>query len=386
MPFEKTTAHYHVRSDVSAALTKTVAQHMESIFQDYSRRLKGYDKINGRFEIRVFKTEAAYNKALPMVKGSAGVFISNMQLLAAHAERDTDEDVLRTLYHEGFHQFMFNAISPNCPLWLNEGLAEYFGAATWNGKKFATGERPTYRIVQMRAIIKNGKTIPLKELFSMTNAQWAKNVRDNPDKAAVQYLQSWSIVHFLAHAGQGQYARRLEDVISAIHKGKNGDTPFMDVFGKDLPKFESLWKRYAQAMTPTPKYAARDRMGGILTLAAYVYKDLRQWTSISGLKKKSVAGGRAWTMTTPGGVPIRSADKKAFDGLFRCPLTRKSGFLLATDPRSKLPMLVCTHHPGVFLLARYMPDGKGGYRPLTEEIARGTMPKNIQAAIIAATK
>jgi uncharacterized protein DUF1570 len=383
MPFKETTTHYRVQSDVSEEFTKTVARHMESLFQDYSRRLKGYNKIKGRFEIRVFRAKSAYDRALPMVKGSAGVFISNMQLLAAHAERNTTEDVLRTLYHEGFHQFMYHAVSPNCPVWLNEGLAEYFGAATWNGKKFVTGECPTRRIVMLRAIMDDRKAIPFKDLFSMTDADWLASVRKDPARATVQYVQAWAIVHFLVHADEGRYAKRLEEVVRAIHKSKPGATAFLDVFGKDLPKFERLWTRYAKAMEPTPKYAARDRMGGILSLAAFIYTDPGRLTGLSTLRKESVAG-RSWTMTTPAGVPIPSHDKDAVDRLFRCPLARRGGFLLAVDPQSKLPMLVCTHHPGVILLARYHSDGRGGHTVRAEEIARGTVPRAIQAAILSA--
>ena len=35
------------------------------------------------------------------------------------------------------HQFVLQFIGPKCPLWLNEGLAEYFGLSTVEGK--ATG-------------------------------------------------------------------------------------------------------------------------------------------------------------------------------------------------------------------------------------------------------
>jgi Protein of unknown function (DUF1570) len=413
MPFEETTAHYHVQSDVSAAFTKTVALHMEALYEEYSRRLKGYDKLRetgqpsasekfsrglkedgvnkDRFDIRVFKTEANYNNTLSMRKGSVGVHNPMKQLLAAHAERNTDEEVLRTLYHEGFHQFMFNTISPFCPVWLNEGLAEYFGDATWNGKRFVTGERPPHRIVQLRAIIKAGRAIPLKDLFSMKHEEWQDNVFDGKTKkVTVQYLQAWSVVHFLVHANQSRYAKHLEGVLIAIHKGKPGTKAFLDVFGKNLPKFESEWKRYVLAMTPTPKYDARDRMGAILWLAPFVYKDFGRLTSVLHLKKTCTVGGRTWATTTPAGVRIRHGDKKAFNRLFRCPLApagkSKKGFMVAQDPRSKLPMLVCIHHPGVILLARYVPNGKGSHRPQMEDIARGTVPKDIRAAIIAAAK
>src|SRR5437763_16402672 len=96
------------------------------------------------------------------IQSSGGVFMPAKHTLAAFLEGQGHDGLRRTLQHEAFHQFAFSAISPDLPIWLNEGLAQLFEEALWTGNGFMLGQVPPRRIRQMKADIDAHRLIPFK--------------------------------------------------------------------------------------------------------------------------------------------------------------------------------------------------------------------------------
>ena len=53
----------------------------------------------------------------PAVAEAGGMFLPGRNLLAAFLEGQGRQQLRRTLQHEAFHQFAYNAISPDLPIW-----------------------------------------------------------------------------------------------------------------------------------------------------------------------------------------------------------------------------------------------------------------------------
>jgi hypothetical protein len=386
--FEHETTHYRVVSDISPEFTGLVARHMEAIFKEYSRRFRGYGKMKKRFNVAVYKSAAEYERHIPpLVKGSAGVFAADLQLLAAHAEGRTTEAVLRTLYHEGFHQFMYVVIARDCPIWLNEGLAEYFSTATWNGTGFTIGQVPTEHAVTAKRLVSEKSYIPFERLFAMTDQQWLLCTRTNPQAAGVQYVQSWSIVHFLVHARGGRHSPLLVSFLRDLHSGEAADKAFKKAFGEDLAAFEKAWSDYVGSLEPSPKFRCRENMVSLLLLAQWLHKDPHEFTSLKSLREATVEHVRGmWRVVQPSGRVFSSQDKATASDLFHCPLREdeSAGYLLVKDPETRLPVLVCMHHGGILMKAYYSPKPGGGYEVRAEEVVREMVPADLRRAITAA--
>lgn len=385
-----TTAHYSVETDVSQEFAELVGKHMEGIYGEYARRFKEFGEPKGRFNVAVFSSAREYERRMPPeVRGSSGVFISHLQLLAAHTEGRTTEQVLRTLYHEGFHQFMFTVVSRECSIWLNEGLAEYFSHATWNGHNFTTGQVPTQRVVFLRPVVRRKTYIPFDELFSMSSAQWLAAMRADPGRTMLQYNQSWSIVHFLVHAEDGRYRPLLVKYLKRIDAGHDSKKAFEDIFGDDTGSFEKAWREYVENLEPSPEFKCRDNMKSLLLLARFLYKDPRRLTGLKSLHTDATVDARYnWKITQPSGVVISSQSKHEVESIFKCPFDtgRRASYLLIRDGDSGLPVLVCMHHKGVVLKAYYVPQPEGKYRIQVEEIVRGAVAEDLRRAIEAADR
>ncbi len=322
--------------------------------------------------------------------GSSGVFIPAMHMLAAFTQDRTTEQVLRTLYHEGFHQFMFAVVSPEAPIWANEGIAEYFSNATWNGRDFTLGEVPVESLYIIQQAVKSGSYVPLRRLFAMTDEQWVKTSVADSKQAVLLYSEAWSVVHFLIHSDGGRHAQMLNRLLKEVAGGQVASSAMEDVFGNDYKQLEDAWARYVMTLKPSPKFRCRDNMETLLLLAQFIYKDPRALKNVSELRHDVLyQNQRGWRITTPTGGSLTSDETDRVAALFRCPLDNSSAdqsYLVVHDRQTGMPVMVCMHHPGVVELAYFQPDGRGGYKVTVEERVREMLPPELQQAILAAAR
>ena len=380
------TDHYNVITDVSEGFTHLVAQHMEAIYKEYRRKLQGYDlKVHGRFEVRVFARRADYDAAVPAkLKGSRGAFISRSRCLWSFKEGRTDEATFRTLYHEGFHQFMYSCMTLGSPVWVNEGLAEYFGESTWNGRGFSTGQVPGARLRRVQDAIEDRSHIPLRTLFAMENDRWLGNLREDPDRASLQYSEAWSVVHFLLHARGGKYRARLLGYLRNISAGMEQERAFRESFGTKVEPFQRAWAQYVLDLVPSPDDVCRGNMELVAFLALQTYGKPQRFTSIRKLRDNLLGGRGSWTLTSADGETLSSRDARGVKGLFKCPHDRSDApisYVLLRNRRAELPELYCTHHSGVVFRAHYVREEDGGYRAVVEQQVKATVPRGVTNAL-----
>ncbi|UCH96539.1 MAG: hypothetical protein JSV88_06735 [Candidatus Aminicenantes bacterium] len=122
----------------------------------------------------------------------------------------------RILFHEYTHALV-HAITPRCPVWINEGLAEYFSEdeeLLEIGKKY-------------------GQLIPLRLLERGFPS-------GNPRLVAVAYLQSYTAVTYLIDK-HGLF--RLKELLEALGKGENLNRAFRNIFYDTYDHFVKNWGR-----------------------------------------------------------------------------------------------------------------------------------------------
>lgn len=107
------------------------------------------------------------------------------------------------LRHECTHALIHNAL-PYLPLWLDEGLAEYFEQPV----STTTGSHP--HLGRLRWSMRLGWSPSLKRLESRRNFQ-SMTARD--------YREAWAWVHFLLH-GPPPARRALAEYLTAIRNNK----------------------------------------------------------------------------------------------------------------------------------------------------------------------
>ncbi len=169
-------------------------------------------------------------------KAPAGTSTARSSSLSATTKRTVDP--WHTIQHEGFHQFA-SAVARHgeLPVWVNEGLAEYFGEAVFTGDSYVTGLIPPERAARVKEMIKTDQYVSITKMMAMSHGEW------NAALAAVNYDQAWSMVHFLAHGENGKYQGAFSNFIQLLSRGQLPDRAWDTTFGNPAG-FEDRWKEY----------------------------------------------------------------------------------------------------------------------------------------------
>lgn len=359
------TSHYLVRSDVSAEFTLTLGRHMEAIHKEYKKRLKGFGgRVKHRFEVTVSLKEERYLYETGIrVRGSKGIFVPSKRLLAAWAGDTPHDRVFRVLYHEGFHQFVHHYIG-KCPIWLNEGMAEFFSEATWNGKRFDVGEVPPHRLSILRKAIKEDRTIRMRDLLTMSHGEWVASISRDRWKATVQYNQSWGLVHFLVHGDNGRYRDAFVRYIKLIDRDTDPEKAFRRCFGRNFDGLKTSWEKYIESLQPSDKHVCRTNLRALAALWKGTGPLTGRPKTIHDLRKQLLEQpGRTWSFTGGDGTEYPSNDREGAARVFVCPLDKRKdaecSYVLHWNPGQELPDFICDHHPAIRIAARFVRDREG---------------------------
>ncbi|HEX2271284.1 MAG TPA: tetratricopeptide repeat protein, partial [Pyrinomonadaceae bacterium] len=192
----------------------------------------------------LFRDEASFTPFKPLYQGRpaniAGFFQPGEDVNYIAISLDPGErDPFSTAFHEYVHLHLKDNV-PGAPLWLNEGLAEFYGTMQFSGGEALLGAP----LAQYVRLLREQEMLPLSTLFSIgTNSPHY----NEQEKSGVFYGQSWALVHYLMLGGgnsgrQDQFKRFLQQV-------SRGDAParaLEDSFGMSLATIESELHAYVR--------------------------------------------------------------------------------------------------------------------------------------------
>jgi len=158
--------------------------------------------------------------------------------------------MVTTIIHEATHQLMFNrgmqVRMADAPLWLNEGMANWFEAPNLGNKNGWTGPGlvNNVRLRQLNGFLPNRPADSLTTLIS-------DDKRFGGEGAFDAYAESWALVHFLLKHRRNKFCDYLK-VISKKRPGIEVDpatrlAEFVKHFGP-LPKLEKAFLKYVKAL------------------------------------------------------------------------------------------------------------------------------------------
>ena len=124
--------YYVVHTDVEVDDAREAAIRMTKMFDEYRNRTKGFSgQIRQKLPFYLFKSADEYHAA-GGPPDTGGVFTGDA-LLAYVRGSHPDAGTWHVVQHEGFHQFAAAVIGGDMPVWVNEGMAEYFGEGVFTG-------------------------------------------------------------------------------------------------------------------------------------------------------------------------------------------------------------------------------------------------------------
>lgn len=266
--------YYTIYTNLSRDEAKEYGLHMDRAFAEYTRRFESFRKRNRRsMPLYLVRTQDDYISLMSRfgidASSSGGMFFPGREHegLATWIEGTPKSWTLETLQHEGFHQFAYGYIGRQLPVWVNEGLAEYFGDGILVGNKMKLGMATIDRSRLVQHAIREAQAIGFDDLLDMTGEQWRANMLAGLPEGHLQYHQSWSVVHFLIHGDGGRYRKAFEKYLRLVSSGRQSGKAFRQAFGtEETTAFRKRWEKYMKKLKPDSFTAAIERMRFLSTL------------------------------------------------------------------------------------------------------------------------
>lgn len=188
---------------------------IEHIYQryrkDFGLDLRGTAEVN----LYLFTKQADFQQWMIERVGSsnpnyAGVFIPNTNEVAVWRWNKDDEQVAQTILHESSHVLLYQ-LSPASPVWLHEGLAQYFQMLKVkdNGHVVVTALPDAEKRIQQW--IENEQLITMRQYLSLDDQAWRKMAHE---LNAIPYTVAWATTAFLMSKPVGRSTLRqlLQDL------------------------------------------------------------------------------------------------------------------------------------------------------------------------------
>jgi tetratricopeptide (TPR) repeat protein len=194
--------------------------------------------------ILAVKDEASMRELFPefWAKGHAhlaGIFFSRLGQFYAAVQLDAPGDnPYEILYHEYYHSLTVPYF-PSLPVWLAEGLAEFFQHTHIRGKEASTGEASADLIEEL----KQNRLIPLDVLFSVDHKSPYYNEQN---KTSVFYAESWALTHYFMLADNGAHRPLLSNYLASLGQGASEEEAAAKAFG-DLGTLKKALDRYTSS-------------------------------------------------------------------------------------------------------------------------------------------
>jgi tetratricopeptide (TPR) repeat protein len=148
-----------------------------------------------------------------------------------------DADRLTVVVHEYAH-LMFRRSGGRFPLWLDEGLAEFFSTIAPEGNRMGIGRVPLGRLLYLNDRV---ALMPLDRLFAVTpNSPEYTTVAH----AGLFYSQSWALTHMLIT--DDRYRPRSGVFLDQIARGASSTAALAEAYGKSPASVSADLRNYVR--------------------------------------------------------------------------------------------------------------------------------------------
>jgi hypothetical protein len=233
----------------------------------------------------MFKSEEEFQRHQRMPRGvvayyhtlSNRVFMYEQSRLADARPDLAVQQALSTMAHEGAHQILHNiGVQQRLsiwPMWLSEGLAEYYAPTTagqrlrWKG----AGEVNDLRMFELEQYVQS-------RAADKATGELIEHTTQAARLTSTGYAAAWSLTHYLATRRRtdfNQYVKRMSELGPLEATGQIVDrglvrenlASFQLQFGQDLPDLETKLVLYLKKLPYTDPFAAQPHFVATLHVA-----------------------------------------------------------------------------------------------------------------------
>jgi tetratricopeptide (TPR) repeat protein len=156
----------------------------------------------------------------------------------------TSNDTTAVLYHEYMHSLLKNKYG-RVPLWLGEGLAEYYSSYTLGTP--AAGSEQVRVGKQLPGRVQYLRTHALLPLSTLLTADRSSSLYNDHDRRGIFYAQSWALAHYLMSDRTGERQRQLSEFLKISGAGATLEAAIRQAFQIESATLEMRLAAYIRA-------------------------------------------------------------------------------------------------------------------------------------------
>jgi cytochrome c-type biogenesis protein CcmH/NrfG len=241
--------NFTVAGQASEKDLRRVAVRLEEYRAALSRLIpEGRDGASVPTTVVLFRDDAAYQPFKPLVQGQTASYVggyfqpgAEVNYITLALDSDWTRDATPTLLHEYTHLLVNNYFRA-APLWLKEGLAEFYSTARVSGdrRRVSTGAQLPARVRRLRG----ARLIPLRALFEVDQQS---PYYFETGKRELFYAESWALAHFILNGEGGARRARLPRFFELLASGGAQADAFRQAFGLEPDAADAALASYVSA-------------------------------------------------------------------------------------------------------------------------------------------
>lgn len=159
---------------------------------------------------------------------------------------DPDADPYGTIYHEYVH-WLNSKKSIEIPLWLEEGMAEYYSTFRVEDDRIVIGQPVEHHAVLL-AVEPMLSFTELFEVGAPGNGPQMIDARSEEERRGMFYAESWALFHYLM-LGQPELQPKLRAFLEGWAGSVNPNAAWKSAFGVDYEPVERALREYVRGAT-----------------------------------------------------------------------------------------------------------------------------------------
>ena len=217
-----TDEHFIIRYRRSEAFEgSSIRDYLREAYQAISQDFGHYPKYKVPV---VLYDRSEYNEIMSSAPHWSGALYDGKIRLPIYENKTRDIDLKKLIFHELTHSFVLDLSRMKCPVWLNEGLAQ-----------FQENKIVPIHLAPFEAAYRSHSMLSLDELMFEDMAQEASH-----EKAILFYLESFSLTKYIADH-YGFY--KLKEFLKKIGLGDPVTQAFETIYGRTLQEVSGEWQK-----------------------------------------------------------------------------------------------------------------------------------------------
>jgi hypothetical protein len=333
--------HYLLYTDLGDDDLRAVVVRINHLVAEYESRTREFSEARNDKQLPffLFSNKEDYYAA-GGTRGSSGVFEGDRMMACIGPKADSR--AWTTIQHEAFHQYAAMKLG-RLPIWVNEGLAEYFGQGIFTGDGFVCGVFPPWRLQRIRAHVAANEFLPLEDLLRYTHDQW------NQQLDVTNYDQAWAYIQFLAHGSGAEGQDALKQYIRGVGHGQDSVKAFRASIGEPA----EVERRFTQWIADLPDNPTSSLYGqaGVATITSFVARAAARGQVVSSIDElKSLVTKGELLCADDDWIPVQVLEELL-------PLSGQLGSWSITPASRKTPLaVVLRQHGGTVLRGMFTLD------------------------------